>query len=149
MQELLPAILFGLLLIVIGGVFMLGHVAAIRKHREEDDADEQDREYFEKQYRRRMQTSGMIILMGLLIPGYDLLFLEWRPNPLLSTIALIPLFLIPAWIVLMAFGDMFSNNGYRMRTKAKLEEIRFKQKQLEEQANELRRQSNGHPHSRN
>lgn len=146
MQQFLPAIFFGFTMIVIGSAFMFSHVQAIRKHLAEDGVDDQDRTFFERQYRRRMQTSGMIVLMGVLIPAFDIVLVMWK-NPWLSSIALIVILLIPVWIVFMALGDMFSNNGYRMRTKAKLEEIRYKQNQLEQHAEQLRQQTNGSTNS--
>jgi len=125
---------------VTGLGLMAAHVHAWRRQRQDPSLDEFDRDHYRARYRRRLQTSGLIALLGLLIPLGDAPFL-WRQGVRISTIFWLAILLLTAWIVLLALGDIAST---RAHARVALSRIRRKQRELESRANELkRRRSNG------
>ncbi|NOX55863.1 MAG: hypothetical protein GXP27_15755 [Planctomycetes bacterium] len=130
----------GAALIVTGLVMITAHVRAWKRQRQDPALDDFDREHYRARYRRRLQTSGLIALLGLLIPLGDAPFL-WRQGVRISTIFWLAILLLTVWIVLLAIGDIVAT---RTHARVALSRIRRKQRELESRADELkRRRSNG------
>lgn len=123
----------GASLLVMGFLFMRWHVREWRQEKNDPSLDPKDREHYYARYRRRMQTSGMLMLLGVLIPLGD--WLLDRGFVVASTILWFLVFGLIAWVILMAFGDMLST---RTHSHAALSKVRQKQRELERQVAELR-----------
>ena len=116
------------------------HARAWRRQQADPALDELDRDHYRTRYRRRLQTSGLIALLGLLIPLGDAPFF-WRQGVRISTAFWCAILLLTVWIVLLAIGDIAAT---RAHARAALSRIRQKQRQLESQAAQLKRhRSNG------
>ena len=128
-------------LLLTGLLFMRWHVQEWRQEKNDPDLDPNDRKHFYARYRRRMQTSGMLVFLGVLIPLGDWL-IDRNKNPLPATIVWIVVLLLTMWVIVMALGDMLST---RTHSQVALSKVRQKQKELERQVAELRsRDNNGH-----
>ena len=118
------------------------HVLAWRRQKNDSTLDDFDRQHYYRRYRRRMQTSGCILLLGFLIPLGDLPVL-WQRGLLASTIYWSAVLLLTAWIIVVALGDLAST---RAHSKVAMGRVRRKQRELEAQLAEIKnRRSNGHP----
>ncbi len=119
---------------------MRSHIREWRKEKNDSTSDPQDLHHYYARYRRRMQTSGMLVLLGLLIPLMDWLLDQRQVVP--ATLVGFLVFALIGWIFLLAFGDMLST---RTHSHVALAKVRQKQRELERQVAELKsRETNGH-----
>jgi hypothetical protein len=133
----------GACLLGVGLLFMRWHVREWRQEKNDSSLDPNDLQHYHARYRRRMQTSGMLVLLGLLIPLWDWLMDLKLVIP--ATIVGFLVFGLVGWVILMALGDMLST---RSHSHVALSKVREKQRDLERQVADLRsRGSNGHSHN--
>lgn len=134
------AAVMGGLLVLVGLVLMSTHIRTRRGNRDLP-RDDPDRVHIDRQFRRRMRTSGTISLLGVAIAIGDVLPIL-RKNPDLFGIYWICVLLLTVWVMLQGFGDYFSTRSY---AKSALPRIRREQRELQQQLAEIkRRRSNGH-----
>lgn len=142
-QFLAPAV--GLIVFVLGLLLLRWHRKTRTRLQNDPSLDEHDQSHYARQYRRRMTTSSMVALLGVLIAVGDLL--PWNRMPLLFPFYWGAVLLLALWVVLLALGDLASSRAY---TNAALSRIRQKQLELELEAAEHRRrrrhQENGNCH---
>lgn len=140
MKELLIPLLVGGSVSLLGGGLLWMHVRKWREQRADEELAEGERTHLRARYRRRMQASGLLVLLGLLLM-LSTEKIPWRQAPLLFTIYVGVLLLLTAWIVTLAIADAVSS---RFHTQAELSRIRREQRALEESLSRLRRkESNG------
>ena len=132
----------GVVIFVFGAAMMRWHVASWRRQKNDASLDDFDRNHYFARYRRRMQTSGIIALLGILIPVGDSL-LSLQNFPALFAVYWGTVLLLTLWIVLLAVGDVSSTKAH---SNVALERLRQKQRELQAHAKRLKsRRSNGHP----
>ena len=129
-----------------GVVFLTGvlllwtHIRAWRGQKHDPSLEAADREHYHRRYRRRMQTSGMIALLGILIPLGDAV-IPWREAPAMFAVYWGMLLLLAFWVGVQGLGDLFSTGAH---SRAALARIREQQRELQQQlAKSKRRGSNG------
>jgi len=134
----------GLTLVIAGLCMLRTHVLAWKRQQSDESLDNSDRAHLYARYRRRLQTSGLIAILGLLIPlGDSPMF--WKQGPAVSTLFWGAILVITFWISLLALGDLVAT---RTHARIALSRIQRKQRDLEEQLAQLKkRNSNGHPPS--
>jgi hypothetical protein len=135
------AALVGGLLIAGGGALMLSHVRAWKLDRNDPALDELDRQHYQARFRRRMQTSGLITLLGVLIPLGDSPVI-WKLGPLWSTLFWIGVLLMALWIILLALGDFTATQAH---SQVAMTRVRRKQRELEAEADRLRNKNMNGP----
>ena len=141
MDESLVAITAGVGLIVVGLSFLRWNVREWQAAKNSDLHDDHDRQHYYKRFRRRVQTSSLLIFVGVLIPIGDWL-IERGKNPLVATIFWSVVLLLVLWIMLLAFADMVSTRSY---SRVELSKIQQKKRELERQLTQMKtRNSNGH-----
>ena len=134
MDPRLPGLVFGALLCAMGGSMMyLNHRAW--KDRSKEEGDEDDQRFYDRQFRRRMQASGMILLIGIMIPVGDSL-IPWRQAIRTFAIYWLIVLGLALWAILLAVGDIIATRIY---AQVKLNRIRRDQVALEHAAERLRR----------
>jgi hypothetical protein len=134
----------GVSLVVLGLLFMRWHILEWRREKTDSSLDPGDLLHYHARYRRRMQTSGMLVVVGFLIPLMDWLLEERQVIP--ATLVGFLIFALIGWIFLMAFGDMLST---RTHSHVALAKVRQKQRELERQLAELKsRETNGHSNTK-
>ena len=72
-QDTLPALIVGGVLVALGALFMWSHIRSWRRTQHDPELEDRDERHYRVQFRRRMQTSGMIVLISVLIPLGDAL----------------------------------------------------------------------------
>lgn len=95
-----------------------------------------------RQFRRRMQVSVMLGIIGLLIALGDQLDQLFAKRPLYFLMWVASVILLTFWMVLMALGDWLSTMTYSEIAKARL---RFERRELESQIRQYHASNNGHP----
>ncbi len=124
-----------------GGWLIRSHVHSWREARGDDTLDDFDRQHYARQYRRRMQASGGIVFLGLMIPLTDSP-LMLRIGPFGWSICVIIILLVTFWIFVLAMGDMTST---RVHSQVATKKLQRQQRELEEQIARIKRRgSNGH-----
>ncbi len=141
MDESLVAIVAGVGLVVVGLSFLRWNVREWQEAKNSSHHDDHDRQHYYNRFRRRVQTTSLLILVGVLIPVGDWLIVRGK-NPLIATIYWCVVLLLVVWILLLAVADMISTRTY---SRVELSKIQQKKRELERQLTHLRtRNSNGH-----
>lgn len=145
MEDQIPALVFGACL-VIGGAFALSwHVRAWRRHQQDSTEAAADRQYYRRQFSRRILATGLIVLIGLLLPIGDLDSF-WVSYP--GGWALFWMFVLglAVWVLLLGCADLLSTRVYSRNAVARLQSLREKQRELEQEVARIRARSpNGRP----
>lgn len=134
--EWIPATVMGVGLILLGGWFMSQHWRTWCEVCRDASVDTAEREYYRRQFRRRMQASGIILIIGLLVPIGDWV-IPWRPRQDASLITLYWLFVLAltCWVLLLAMGDFASTRAHSSKSLFRLQQ---KQQELQAEADRLR-----------
>lgn len=114
----------------------------IRWHRSQWIRQQQDpaiepgeRLFLSGQYRRRMQASGMLLLLGILLNASNEFLIPWQKfQPLFFAYVGLMLALV-AWMVLLALADLFAT---RIMHQAALARLREQQRELEHTIGQMR-----------
>lgn len=123
---------------------MRAHALAWRSQQSDSSLDDLDRKFFRVRCRRRLQTSGILVVLGILIAVGDLPFV-WQLGPRVSTLVWCVVLLLTVWAVFLALGDMTST---RAHSRAALARVRRKQRDLNAELTRLQaKRSNGRPPS--
>ncbi len=131
--------------LVIGGVLMLrSHMRAWKQQQDDPDLDDADRHFLHRRFRRRMKASGLLTLIGVMLPVGDVVRV-FAGSPWWFALYWIVVLLLVMWLFLLAMGDMAST---KVHTTVALNRIWAEQRKLEQEAAALRAQiSNGHDQS--
>ncbi|RLS43641.1 MAG: hypothetical protein DWH84_05685 [Planctomycetota bacterium] len=97
--------------------------------------------FADRQVRRRLQVSGMLGIVGIMIPLGDQLEQFFRGRPGLFFVYWIVVLILVAWSVLMALGDWLSASAYSSLANIQL---RLQRKQLEDAVRRYQASQNGH-----
>lgn len=122
---------------------MRSHWRAWQKQQSDSELNEADQKFLRRRFRRRMQASGLLVLIGIILPLGDFILSEAMGDagrmPKLAGFAayVILVLLLAVWVVLLAVGDMAST---KVHTTVSLNRIRAEQRKLEREAADLRSQ---------
>jgi hypothetical protein len=133
----IPALVAGGLMIVVG----LGIAWFQWRHRQPDASeDELTQLHAARQLRRRLQVSGLMVLVGILIPLGDLLP-TFRRSPVAFALFWAAILLVLFWIMLLAAADFVSARSYHNLANLRMRQQR---RELERELDRLRISGNGH-----
>jgi hypothetical protein len=139
-----PALVFGALLVLAAGAMLASHVRTWRRRRNDPELEEGERQHYERQFRRRMQASGIVAIIGVMLPLGDpseQALIPWRAHPAWLSVYWIIVLGLAMWVMLLAAGDLLAT---RVHSQVALSRLRQKQRELEREAARLRgRPSNG------
>lgn len=135
-NDFLPALTFGGVLAVLGVVMVVGHVRSWRKQRSDHRLGMTDLDHYAARFRRRMQTSIGVIVIGVLIAAGDIFI--WRFGPMASTAFWMTILVFACWIAMLAIGDMTAIKVHSQSTLAHYEASR---RALEAELAELRKEA--------
>ena len=116
----LVTVIFGGCVLLAGVLLQLSHRAAWIHEQIDFASDPRELRHFQSRYRRRSQTSGLIALVGLLIPIVDLPVV-WNVGPLAPTILWGTIGGLCIWIGVLALGDLATTKAHSRVTLARLE----------------------------
>lgn len=123
-MELWSSILVSLLLVAVATGLMVWHIRLWRGV-QTGDSDQRERDYLFRQYRRRMQTSAMLGLLGVAILVGQLL-MPWVSR-LFAILYWGGVLLLLAWMGLLALADIIATQQHfsRLRTDYMIERAKL------------------------
>ena len=134
--------IFGGGLAVVGLSMMAWHHKSWKKQREEPGFNQWDLTRLKTRCRRRMQTSGMIAVLGVMLAVGDALI--WSQGPLVATVYWIVVIAMGGWLLLLGVGDLLTVRVDSKLARDELQRIGQKRAKLETELEEMRRRgSNG------
>ncbi len=143
MNDIKASLAFGAGLVVLGLWMIRWHRQMWVEHGRDEAEDERARRHYRAQFRRRVQISGLIVLLGAMIPLGDWLMVQ-RKRPQFIAIFWLAVLAIAFWIMLLALIDGLSTRIHVRATRAALSDLARKQRELEAEVDRLRKsQSNG------
>jgi hypothetical protein len=111
-ETTIPALIFGGVLLVVACIMGILVWRTRRSLEAVLENDENSRLHADRQFRRRMQVSVMLGLIGILIPVGDQLDKVFVARPALFFVWVGIVFVLTIWMVLMALGDWLSTVAY-------------------------------------
>lgn len=136
-----PSLVVGGFVALLGGALLVSHQQSFTRKKLEGPLEDFEHHFHVRQYRRRMQTAGMLVLIGVLIIGGDAL-VDWKaPNPFIATSWVALLLVLSLWVVLLALGDWLSARTHNQTLLSHNERMRELHEKMLETA---RRQQDGH-----
>jgi hypothetical protein len=137
-DEWLPATAVGVGLVLLGGWLMSSHWRSWREHARDDSLDESDLRYYRNQFRRRVQASGIILLLGILIPIGDRIIPLNRNDASVATLYWLVVLALTCWVLLLAMLDLVATRAHSRVAISHLKLLREKQRALQAEADRLR-----------
>lgn len=139
--DTLPALIVGVLLLVFALVTAWLQFRSHRALAELLEEHDVGRTFLDRQLRRRLQVSGLLGIVGIMIPLGDQLEQFFRGRPGLFFVYWMAVLILVAWTVLMALGDWLSVSVYSNLANRQL---RLEQQQIEDEVRRFRASQNGH-----
>ncbi len=131
-MQLLASISFALFLLLCAAGLMVWHVRAWRAQRRRD-LEPEEREFFRRQFRRRIQTSAMLAVIAAALPLGQWIVLmadehrdaDWPKRAFAVWVAVLVALLI--WVALLAVADLWASRHFfgRLRQRYWLEKTRL------------------------
>jgi len=124
----------------LGLLMMRAHYRSWKIQRDQE-CDPEEQNHLARRYRRRMQASGLLVLLGILISAGQLI--DGKSWPTCFTVYWTGVLLLTFWLILLALGDAASIAAYSKAAQGKLDQQR---REIEAEFQKLKaRQGNGHP----
>lgn len=126
MSSIASVLLVSILMLATTAGMLYSHVRAWREYQQQQlDAEEYD--YRRRQFRRRMQTSAMLGILGIAIfVGYVLTL--WLKSPEFTVIFWIAVIMVLLWTCLLALVDIWATKHHftRMRDHCLVEQAKLR-----------------------
>ena len=134
--ELLILHLVGGAISLFGGLMLWRHRAQWNSERTDDQIEPGEKRFLYGQYRRRMQSSAMIVMLGLLIHASNEHLVAWQRAPVGFFVYVCLMLVLVVWIIILALGDFLA---CQIVHRSALARLREQQQQLENAVLELKR----------
>lgn len=145
MDDRIPALIFGLCLVIGGSLALVWHVRSWRRQQQEGDGGSPERDYYRRQFTRRIQASGLIVVIGILLPVGDSL-IPWKQYPGAFAAYWVTVLGLALWVMWLGCRDLLSTRVHARDALSKLQSLRQKQRELEQEIARIRSRSpNGRP----
>jgi hypothetical protein len=128
-----PSAVVCVVLLTIGGLLIRSHLRTWSQRQSEEWADQSDRLHYEGQLRRRIQTSALMALIGVLIFVGDVIGKQLGPK-FIGYYWIVVLGLV-CYLVVLAVLDGLATATH---TRAAIARLRAQRRQLEREAAELK-----------
>jgi peptidoglycan/LPS O-acetylase OafA/YrhL len=140
MDDRIPALVFGVCLVIGGTAALIWHVRVWRVRRADVTASAEERRYYRRQFVRRLQTSGLIVVIGVLLPVGDGLIPKetWKDHPGWFAAYWSMVLALALWVMAMGFGDLLSTRIHSRDALGKLRKLREQQRELEREIAQIR-----------
>ena len=129
------SLIAGLCTIAVGMVLLRSHRADWRRQQQEFIDDSRELRHLQARYRRRRQTSGLIAIVGLLIPIADLPIMWRNLGAMPATLLWIAIVSLCIWVGMLAIGDYATT---RAHTRATLVRLQIHKQELIDELDRLR-----------
>lgn len=132
----IPAVALGSGLIVLSCGMIWSHLRAWRQQKQELMSDATDYRHYYRRFRRRMQTSVFLAVVGFLIGVGD--FVIWQFGAWPATIFWLMIIVFVLWIAMLALGDLTAVRSHAQTALARHEAQR---RALEQELAEYRKRA--------
>ncbi len=140
-----PATVVGIALVLFGGWLISCHWRSWQKTKRDEALSPEDYRHYARQFRRRMQASGLVLLIGILVPVGDW-GIQWkRGDAVLATVYWLAVLGLTCWVLVLALGDMLSTHSH---SRIAMSRIRRSQQELEREVERLRSAAERHRRDR-
>ena len=129
------SLIAGLCTIAVGMVLLRSHRADWLRQQQDFIDDSRELRHLQARYRRRRQTSGLIAIVGLLIPIADLPIMWRNLGAMPATLLWIAIVSLCIWIGMLAIGDYATT---RAHTRATLVRLQIHKQELIDEMERLR-----------
>lgn len=119
-----------------GGLLMWRHQTQWNQQQADERIEPAERRFLHRQYRRRMQSSAMIAILGCILHASNEHLVAWHKAPAGFFAYVCLMLILVAWIVILAIGDLLASQIVHRSALSRLQEQR---QELEQAVNELRR----------
>ena len=146
MQAYFPSIFFGSIISIMAVSMLLNARKKGRQFDNDESIDDNECQFLQRQTRRRIKTSLVLLVVGIGIPTLDIVA-DFRLHPAfkdsiiwslyLPFSMLVGLMLAIIWLVLLALQDLFSTRNFRAKTFSEIKSLKIQQRALEEEARRL------------
>jgi hypothetical protein len=131
-----------MVLVVVGVLMMRAHRRTWAQQQDDPGLNQSELTRLRKRYRRRMQMSGMIAVLGVMLGVGDAVI--WEQNLQLIAIFWIVVIGLGVWLLVLGMGDLVSVRVDSKQAMTELREIGARRKEVEAELAEIRRRgSNG------
>ena len=140
----LPTVLVGLVLVGAAVVMMRAHWRSWQRQQVDPGLNDWERQRLRVRFRRRMQTSGMIGVLGVAVPLGDILFMSDEKFPIVGPVYWVVVLMLGFWLLLLGLGDLAWVRVDSRMARDELRQIGKKRAELEGELARLQRhRSNG------
>lgn len=115
MSDFLSYTLFSAVVVAAAVAMIVWHVRAWRSARRRK-LERGERDYRRRQFRRRMQASAMLGILGLMVFAGGVMMI-YRVRPLALTYYWLAVMVVLAWLALLALADMLATKHYYGRVR--------------------------------
>ena len=125
-SSIASVVLLTVILLLAAGGMIFSHIGAWRGHQQEK-LEPEEYDYRRRQYRRRMQTSAMLGILGVaILVGYVLTL--WLHSPAFTVVYWIAIILVLFWTCLLALVDIWATKHHfrRMRDHCLVERAKLR-----------------------
>lgn len=144
-NDLVASFVFGAGLILLGACLARWHLRAWQAHRNDGTLNDGERAHYRAQVRRRVHISFLLILLGVIIPAWDVLATRRFLSTQAALLGIIVMLLVALWIMVLAMLDWLSTRVRRRAMLGALTSLARKKRELEDEVIRLRQQQrNGH-----
>ncbi|MDB5389210.1 MAG: hypothetical protein JWM11_4856 [Planctomycetaceae bacterium] len=120
---------------LLGGGLIRWHRIQWSRQQQDASLDPREKVFLHSQYRRRMQASSMLLILGVLLNFSNEFLVPWQNfQPLFFAYVGLMLGLV-GWMVLLALGDLIAT---RVVHQAALTRLHEQQRQLEHTVGQMR-----------
>lgn len=144
MDEHIPALVFGACLVVGGIAGLVWHVRGWRERRGDSTLSAAERHYYRRQFFRRLQATGLIVLIGILFPIGDRREL-WEDEPRGFAIYWMIVLALAVWVMALGFSDLISTRMHSRDALSRLRRLRDQQRDLEREIAQIKARSSQEP----
>ena len=137
---------FGALLVLLGGGLCIWHRREWNLRRRDPAIDAAERRHLGRQFRRRIQVALLIVAVGVVIPAGDV-WLTARKDPRAFAWYVALILLLSAWMAALAMIDLLASRLWNRRLKTSLAQLERKRRELQAEADRLRRLRGNGPRS--
>jgi hypothetical protein len=134
LENWVPTAVASTLLILSSGLLIRSHFRTWRKRRRDPELNQADMLHYSGQFRRRLQASAILGLIGVLMAAGDLL-VPWHRAPKMFAIFWVAILIMAGYLMLLAVLDVFATAAHG---RAALARLKAQRRQLEREAAELR-----------
>ncbi len=133
-QQWIPGLVVGLFLVGLSVFCVRSVVSAWQRHRNDPGVNPRERDFYGRQYRRRLQVGLLFGVIGIMIPVGDY-FIERNPQLQWLGWYWLLVLVLTFWVLLLGFADLLAIRSHHMPS---LHSLKDRQRALQARVAELK-----------